>query len=111
MDDFVTAALPSQALVEDEKSPEQKAIEHDQTQDDYHLAALVDHPGWVQIREQMEKDIDDFKTFRSIDMSKYTNTQLGEVVRTERMVADKLQEYLNQIEEAVKAVRSNGNTG
>lgn len=95
--------------IESEKSPEQKLIEAEQRQQDFSLAALKDHPGWKQIREQMEKDVEDFKSFVHIDMAKYNNTELGEVVRTERMVADKLQGYLNKIDAAVEAVvRANG---
>jgi hypothetical protein len=106
MDDMIvnsTGGLPLTPM-EDDKSPEQQSIEREQYQEDYSLAALVDHPGWQQIRDIMVSDIDDFKTFKNIDMSQYNNTELGEVVRTERMVAEKLQGYLNRIDDAVKAV-------
>jgi hypothetical protein len=109
MDDMITAALPTQALIEEEKSSEQKTTEREQLNEDRHLAALKDHPGWAQIREQMLKDIDDFRNLTNVDISKYTDAELGQVVRGEKMVADKLQGYVQKIESAVKAVvASNG---
>lgn len=106
MDDFITAALPTQALVEEEKSPEQKTIEYEQTQEDYLLAALVDHPGWEELKKQILQDIDDFKSFKNIEMQKYDDDQLGRVVRTERMVAEKLELYLTKIDNAAQAIAS-----
>lgn len=99
---FSTVAYP----IEQDKSPEQKIIESEQVQDDRILAALQDHPGWIKLREGIEQDIADFNSFKNIDMSKYNDKELGEVVRTERMVATKLQNYLSKIDEAVKAVIS-----
>lgn len=105
-----TAQAPYEKLtdvgydIEAEKSAEQKLIEQKQAQEDMQLAALRDHPGWKQIREQMEQDIEKFKSLEAIDMSRLDNAKLGEVVRTERMVATKLQEYVNKIDNAVKAV-------
>ena len=52
----------------------------------------------------METDIDNFRMLKNIQMKSYDNSQLGELVRVEHMVAEKLQSYLTTIDEAVKAI-------
>ncbi len=94
-------------IVEDEKSYELKRIESEQAQKDYSLAALNDHPGWIQIRKEMEQDIENFKTLKNINLARYRNDQLGELVRVEHMVAEKLQKYLDKTDNAVKAIKGN----
>lgn len=112
MDDLITSSLPTAALVEEEKSEEQKAQEYEQKQDDYHLAALIEHPGWKQIAELMRKDIADARALKGINMATCTDKELGEIVRGEYRLAQRLDEYLSKVEEAVKAVAiSNGRTG
>lgn len=105
-----TSSLATAPLIEDEKSAAQKAEEQKDSQDDFSVAALSKHPGWKQIREMMTQDIEDITMLKAIDMQKYTNEELGEVVRVEHQVAEKLQKYLSKVDEAVRAV-GNGRTG
>ena len=106
MDDLITSSLPlpTAALVEEEKSEDQKAAEYEQVQEDYNLAALYDHPGWKKIKEMFEQDIEDFRMLKKINISALDDAHLGQSVRVERMVAEKLQEYMNRVDEAAKAV-------
>jgi hypothetical protein len=41
---------------------------------------------------------------RDVNLKQYDNAQLGEVVRVEHMLAEKLQKYLAKVDDAVKAV-------
>ncbi len=116
MDDVAlsSAPVPYERLTdlgydaEADKSPELKQQEEAQRQEDINLAALRDHPGWKQIRKQMVKDIEGFRTLSNLKIKEYTDSELGQVARTELQVAEKLQGYLSKIDQAVEAVRTNG---
>jgi hypothetical protein len=90
--------------VESSKSDELKQNEQESAKTDYAVAALNDHPGWKVIRGMMADDIDAFKSLSFVDMKKYSNAELGEVVRVEHMVATKLQTYLDKVDQTVLAV-------
>lgn len=102
--DVSTSTAPSYPIDED-KSPEQAEIEHEQTQEDYSLAALIDHPGWKQIHDKMEADIKRIRSLSDIKMNEYTDKELGEVVRGEFRVASQLEKYLSSVSDAVEAIR------
>lgn len=99
-----TSTLITAPDIEAAKSPEQKSIEHDEMQKEFAVAALNQHPGWQELRAMMVKDIEDFRALRTVNMSSYNNKQLGEVVRTEHAIADRLETYLRKVDQAAKAV-------
>lgn len=98
------STLATAPQIEAEKSDEQKAAEHEEAQKEYAVAALSEHPGWKTLRDMMVQDIDDFRTLKFVNMKQYTDKELGEVVRGEHAVANKLQAYLKKVDDAVKAV-------
>lgn len=97
-------AVSSVPQIEAEKSTEQKETEDKENQKLIEVAALAQHPGWKHIRKMMAEDLDNVLRLKEVDLQKYTNAELGEVVRVEHMLAEKLQKYLSKIDDAVKAV-------
>ena len=107
LDNLSSVVLPELSYdMGQEKSPEQAAIEHEQVQKDYSLAALIDHPGWKQIKDKMLADVERIRSLKDIDFKTYPDKELGEVVRSEFQLATKLEEYLSSVEEAVKAIKN-----
>jgi predicted RNA-binding protein with PUA-like domain len=91
--------------IAEEQSPEQAQIEEEQKQEDYSVAALIDHPGWKQIHDKMEADIKRIRSLSDVKMNEYTDKELGEVVRGEFRVANQLEKYLSSVSDAVEAIR------
>jgi hypothetical protein len=102
LDDVMTVTSPT--LIEAEKSDEQKEVEEKESKKLFEVAALAKHPGWKQVRKMMADDIDNVLRLRDVNLKQYDNAQLGEVVRVEHMLAEKLQKYLAKVDDAVKAV-------
>lgn len=108
LEDVTTVSMPQ--IIEAEKSDDQKEVEAKETKKLYEVAALAKHPGWKEVRKMMASDIDNVLRLKDVNLKQYDNAQLGEVVRVEHMLAEKLKKYLAKVDDAVKAV-SDGTEG
>lgn len=72
-------------------------------EDEQELATVIDHPGWKKIEQQLLTDIEKFKTGQFFEKNGSLE-DIGKAYLIEVLVAERLENYLTQIREAVKAV-------
>lgn len=88
----------------DEQQDLEAVVEEQQVQqEENELAAVIDHPAWKRVEEMFHRDIRAFKEGANIDFKAYDDAALGQVLRAEHMVAERLQGYLAKIANVVQA--------
>lgn len=65
---------------------------------DKEIKNLSNHPGWKQIREHLQGDIDELKTMSAEDLKGLTMEQVGQKFLVASLAADRLQSVLNRVD-------------
>jgi len=86
--------------------PENETVAVEQAKDeDKELAALLTNRGWQRLAQEMQGDIDKFKTGAFIKKPEdKALEELGKLFVIHQSVATMLQKYLTKVEQAAKAV-------
>lgn len=98
-DSFELPVLDAEPIAEVEQQVVETA-----TQDDKELAALNGSRGWSRIAETMRVDVDKLRNMTGADLKGLSREEVGDKYLISSLVADHLQRYLDQVDNATKAV-------
>lgn len=74
------------------------------TQDDKELAALHMSRGWTRIRSSMEDDVHSLRNMTGAELQGKDFAEVGQAFLVASLTADKLQRYIDMVDNATKAI-------
>ena len=83
-----------------EKSEELKEVEHKEAVEEEKLAAIGRSDAWEFLDKKLAADIDRLERNADIDFKQLNDLELGQAVRVDHMLAQKLQSYRDEINDA-----------
>lgn len=89
--------------IDEEKSEELAEAELEEDRLEAEIGGLKGNRGWTALRNKILLDIEGLEKHSGVELNTMTNAELGEVVRTDLMVAEKLRNYVMMVELASEA--------
>lgn len=102
------AIRPSTPINQVEEEIQAEVEEKQILNDEKRLATVVSHPGWAEFESMLREDIEKFRTGKNVNFKTLSDNELGQIIRVEHMVADRLEAYLSKVYDTERSVREGG---